>query len=202
MNKEEFTINALHNLNIPLKSFTGKSIVDLIVLGQRKADWSASGASKISKKYFPNKPQSQPIFTQLLIAMGKSYCSTCCNVLAPEDFHSNKSSATGRQSMCKPCTSNHRSKNVNTTYYNAKRRAEQRQAIPPWANLNKIKQIYENCPKGYHVDHIFPLNGENCCGLHVETNLQYLSAEDNMRKGNKMPVSTSGEATCFTCSLR
>lgn len=202
MNKEEFTINALQSLNIPLKSPTGKSIVNLILLGYREAGWSAGGASKLSKKYFPDKPKSQPIFTKLLLLLNKSYCSKCYKVLDPEHFHSNKSNPTGLQNMCKHCVSVYRRENVDTTYYNAKRRAEERQAIPPWANLNKIKGIYDNCPLGYHVDHIFPLNGENICGLHVETNLQYLLAEDNMRKGNKMPVSTSGEATCFTRSLR
>lgn len=188
MNKKEFTINALQSLNIPLKSQTGKSIVDLILLGYKQAGWSAGGASKISKKYFLDKPKSQPIFTCLLLEENKSYCTQCNNVLSLDNFHSNKGMATGVQCMCKSCTSRYRRENVDTTYYNAKRRAEEKQAIPPWANLNKIKEIYDNCPKGYHVDHIFPLNGDNCCGLHVENNLQYLTAEDNMKKGNKMPV--------------
>ena len=56
---------------------------------------------------------------------------------------------------------------------------------PAWANLESIKQIYRNCPKGYHVDHVIPLNGINVCGLHVENNLQYLTAIENMAKGNK-----------------
>lgn len=188
MNKRDFVVESLKNLNIPSKSPTGKSIVDLIVLGYREAGWSAGGASKISKKYFPDKKASQPIFTQLLLIANKSYCSKCQQVLDLERFHSNKGMATSVQCMCKPCTSSYRRENVDTTYYNAKRRAEEKQAIPPWANLNKIKEIYDNCPKGYHVDHIFPLNGENSCGLHVENNLQYLTAEDNMKKGNKMPA--------------
>ena len=68
----------------------------------------------------------------------------------------------------------------------AKRRAIQLQAIPKFANLNKIREIYKNCPKGYHVDHIIPLNNPIVCGLHVEWNLQYLSAKDNCSKGNKL----------------
>jgi len=67
-----------------------------------------------------------------------------------------------------------------------KRRAIKLRAIPKFANLNKIKKIYKNCPKGYHVDHIIPLNNPIVCGLHVEWNLQYLSAKDNCSKGNKL----------------
>lgn len=70
--------------------------------------------------------------------------------------------------------------------YNAsKRRALLKQAIPSWADLEKIKEIYNNCPKGYEVDHIHPLQGENVCGLHVENNLQYLTMKENRSKYNK-----------------
>ena len=57
--------------------------------------------------------------------------------------------------------------------------------MPKWANKNKIKEIYINRPKGYQVDHIIPLKGEFVSGLHVENNLQYLSAFDNRSKNNK-----------------
>jgi len=67
-----------------------------------------------------------------------------------------------------------------------KRRAKLLQAIPKFANIDKIKEIYKNCPKGYHVDHIIPLNNPIVCGLHVEWNLQYLSAKENCSKGNKL----------------
>lgn len=69
----------------------------------------------------------------------------------------------------------------------ARQKAEKLQAIPPWANLVEIADMYFNCPKGYHVDHIYPLRGKNTCGLHVENNLQYLTAEDNLKKSNKLP---------------
>ena len=59
-----------------------------------------------------------------------------------------------------------------------------------WAlkNKEKIKQIYTNCPVGYHVDHIIPLNNSVVCGFHVESNLQYLTAKENMRKSNKFTL--------------
>jgi len=67
----------------------------------------------------------------------------------------------------------------------AKRRAINLQATPAWVNLEAIKEIYVQCPKGYHVDHIVPLQGKNVCGFHVENNLQYLKANENIRKGNR-----------------
>jgi len=64
-------------------------------------------------------------------------------------------------------------------------RAKKLKATPSWADLAKIKQAYLDCPKGFHVDHIIPLQGKNVCGFHVENNLQYLPAMDNFRKNNK-----------------
>lgn len=59
-------------------------------------------------------------------------------------------------------------------------------ATPLWADLTKIKQIYLNCPEGYEVDHVIPLHGKTVSGLHVETNLQYLTRSENAAKGNKL----------------
>ena len=67
-----------------------------------------------------------------------------------------------------------------------RRRAQKLSATPSWANKNVITEIYLNCPDGYHVDHIVPLQGKNVCGLHVEWNLQYLPANENLKKGNRL----------------
>ena len=68
----------------------------------------------------------------------------------------------------------------------AQRRAAKLNRTPDWADLNKIREIYENCPSGYQVDHIYPLQGENVSGLHVSWNLQYLTPTQNQMKGNKL----------------
>lgn len=60
--------------------------------------------------------------------------------------------------------------------------------MPAWADLSSIKNIYNQCPDGFHVDHIIPLQGLLVSGLHVENNLQYLSAKDNLHKSNKFNV--------------
>ena len=59
-------------------------------------------------------------------------------------------------------------------------RARKRNAIPLDANLKLIRKIYENCPEGYHVDHIQALASG---GLHHQDNLQYLEISENCRKG-------------------
>ena len=65
----------------------------------------------------------------------------------------------------------------------ANRRAMKLNQTPSWADLDKIKEIYLNCPEGYHVDHIHPLSKG---GLHVDYNLQWLKVYDNLSKGNKI----------------
>ena len=72
----------------------------------------------------------------------------------------------------------------------AKRRAIKLHALVSWANLAEISKIYKQCPEGYHVDHLIPLQGDLVCGLHCEHNLQYLLAKDNLSKGNKFNTDT------------
>lgn len=70
-------------------------------------------------------------------------------------------------------------------FYSSSYRAKLKQAKVLWANIEAIKNIYKNCPEGFHVDHIIPLKGKYVSGLHVETNLQYLPIYENLSKGNK-----------------
>ena len=70
----------------------------------------------------------------------------------------------------------------------ALRRSRQLQRTPPWADLDQIAAMYKNCPKGFHVDHIIPLNGKNVSGLHTIDNLQYLPGKENLCKSNKFEV--------------
>ncbi len=60
--------------------------------------------------------------------------------------------------------------------------------MPNWLTKEQkqqIKDIYNSCPKGHHVDHVVPLCGENVSGLHVPWNLQIILASDNISKSNK-----------------
>ena len=69
------------------------------------------------------------------------------------------------------------------------RRARKLQATPKWlteSQKQQIKDLYLNCPKGYHVDHIVPLKGSKVSGLHVIWNLQWLPGIVNISKSNKV----------------
>lgn len=71
--------------------------------------------------------------------------------------------------------------------YAAKHRAKVLNAIPKWADLAAIERLYKEATQSnMHVDHIFPLKGEDVCGLHVENNLQLLTPLENLKKGNQV----------------
>jgi hypothetical protein len=71
------------------------------------------------------------------------------------------------------------------TRNNAKRRAVKLSATLEWTSTGAVNDIYNNCPPEHEVDHIIPLINEKVCGLHVPCNLQYLTKEENRKKGNK-----------------
>ncbi len=69
------------------------------------------------------------------------------------------------------------------------------QRTPSWADLPQIEQFYsdarefrEALGQEFHVDHDIPLRGKKVSGLHVQTNLQILLGEENVRKNNRYIV--------------
>lgn len=98
--------------------------------------------------------------------------------------------AKNNQELCKQSSKRWKQQNKGiVNYHTNKRRARTKLQTPKWANQELIKEIYKNCPEGYDVDHIIPLQGENVCGLHVEYNLQHLSRKENQQKSNKLLIS-------------
>jgi hypothetical protein len=74
----------------------------------------------------------------------------------------------------------------------ARRRSAKKNALISWANASAIKKFYTEACRltkltgvKHHVDHIYPLQSEYMCGLHVETNLQILTEKENVAKGNR-----------------
>ncbi|NBT60091.1 hypothetical protein EBT16_15070, partial [bacterium] len=77
-------------------------------------------------------------------------------------------------------------------FYSASYRARKKQAMPLWADQEKINWFYLEATRltaetgiEYHVDHIFPLKNRYLCGLHVHENLQLLTATENFSKNNR-----------------
>lgn len=69
----------------------------------------------------------------------------------------------------------------------ARRRARLAQAMPAWADLERINAVYEMAAQmpGHEVDHIIPLAGELACGLHVADNLQVIPTGLNRAKRHR-----------------
>lgn len=74
----------------------------------------------------------------------------------------------------------------------AAREAAKLRATPAWADMHKIRAVYEEADKltsetgiQHHVDHIVPLRSDLVCGLHVHWNLRAIPASDNCSKGNR-----------------
>lgn len=102
-------------------------------------------------------------------------CPTCLQVLPHSRFNISTYNSDGLRTECKAChVANSKKYKLNVL-----------ERTPAWADQNSIRNIYLNCPEGYHVDHIVPLRGALVSGLHVPENLQYLPAEENLQKGNK-----------------
>ncbi len=65
--------------------------------------------------------------------------------------------------------------------------------MPKWADKERIAQVYKEAARltkqtkvPHHVDHIVPLRGRGVCGLHVHYNLQVLTKQENLEKGNRL----------------
>ena len=76
------------------------------------------------------------------------------------------------------------------------RRAVKMNSTPLWSDRSQIDAFVNACPPDYHLDHIIPLRGQNVCGLHVLENLQYLPAQENLRKSNKLIPITLEACVC------
>lgn len=85
--------------------------------------------------------------------------------------------------------------------YRYRSRRRTKRATPKWADLKVIDSFLMTRPDGYHLDHIIPLRGKRVCGLHVLENLQFIPAEENKNKSNKVIPITLEYAVCPITTL-
>ena len=138
-----------------------------------------------------------PIGQKILELIEHKKCYVCKEVLTLEFFSKNKHNQDGIQKSCKACDNKKPANKERAEVYRQvpsvkrsrcadqnKRRSAKMERTPVWADLEAIKTFYKNCPEGYHVDHIIPLQGDLVSGFHVLSNLQYLMASENLSKSN------------------
>lgn len=128
-----------------------------------------------SRSFNTSKTGSRSWKFELLNSIQYKYCSSCCEILPHSEFQNCKSYTDGLSIHCSVC------RNIKSK----EQKKYIRQRTPKWVNIELINNIYHNCPKGMHVDHIIPLRGVLVSGLHVPENLQYLTMEENLFKSNK-----------------
>ena len=160
-----------------------------VSLGVALKDIAAAGTiARITKRILPDKPRTTLKISSwiLLHYFDLKECPACKVILDSCEFSKNKAKPDGLNTHCKECHCRGTATTQNARQ--SKYRASKIDRTPSWASLDKIKEIYNNCPKGYHVDHIVPLQGELVSGLHVENNLQYLTMSDNCSKNNSFTV--------------
>lgn len=163
--------------------------------------------NRMIRRIFPNVKLAggeQTWFFYLLSVVEHKYCGSCGKIKQYVEYHKDSNNSNGLKSVCKECVSNN-SVGQYTRHYEAHQRsyeknkgviasrnATAKQArklrVVPWTEEKEISEFYKNCPEGYHVDHVIPLQGKYVSGLHTLNNLQYLSAEENLKKGNKFTV--------------
>jgi hypothetical protein len=169
------TMEAAKRFNLTQKPINAamKKLIPNIKLTGGNNTWKYLILSLISYKECPKCITIKPIIN---FSVNTTKCKTCISTYNTSEI--------GRKYNRDYYEHNYA---INPKYYlykTEKRSDRIKLATPPWANHQLISDFYKKCPEGYHVDHIIPIAGKNVCGLHVLWNLQYLTAKDNLQKGN------------------
>lgn len=195
----KLNLNSSLQLKKPIRGLPGYTVYDLInaIISTSSIDEAASllGYSNnpvkqsIRQVLYPiytdrscrfgeKTPGTSPWSYTLLSEIGYRMCWSCNSILPFSSFYKDSAEALGVSKECSSCRV-HR-----TRLY----KVDVKERTPPWADLVAIRKFYNDCPKGFHVDHIIPLKGKLVSGLHVVSNLQYLPAAENLAKSNKYTI--------------
>lgn len=156
------------------------------------------GYKRLFGTFYKDKPTSVWLNRWLLQLYGDyKYCKKCNEVHSKKAFGYSSTLWDNLRSECKQAEKKYElTRNVqNRKKYEIKRNLNKLLATPSWlsvAQKYEIADFYvqaalleEKTGVKYHVDHIVPLQGKNVCGLHVPWNLQILTADSNLSKGNR-----------------
>lgn len=193
-----------------LKEYTYKEIIHRVIstnvrLSLEFQEMNETTVLRLLKTIFPGKPNNTRGYDRYLLScISMKKCHKCNSIKNISEFNKSSKETDGLDTRCVSCYREYYSNNRETILEqkkqygvehlserlanNTKRRANKLNATSSWANHEEIAKIYKLCPPGYHVDHIIPLHGKLVCGLHVEHNLQYLTAKDNLSKGNSFDI--------------
>lgn len=164
---------------------------------------------RMMRRIFPDvrlNGGNQTWFYYLLSLIDHKYCGICKTIKSFSEFTQDKNNnSLGLHSICKSCKNldqvgqysryidSHKASYIKNAGKIKERsihyKLNRSKRIPVWSETSEIAKFYNDCPKGYHVDHVIPLQGKLVSGLHVISNLQYLPAKDNISKGNKFQIS-------------
>ncbi len=157
---------------------------------------------------FPNRPSGCKWSGYFLSLIELKQCSTCEEIKPVSEFYVDNSKLSSISSGCNTCncSKKHEYYAQNTELISdrnkqyrkndpdkfrvkdANKKYSKMRRIPPWSETEKINDMYRNRPEGMQVDHIIPLHGELVSGLHVFSNLQYLTVKENSLKSNKIDL--------------
>lgn len=156
-------------------------------------------------RYFTGKPCKKGHVSERLIS--NRSCITCLNVQNKKyyDLNPEKAIQKTQRWYFRDHEKHKEAKRLhmreNKDYYNVLRNHRKRgktERTPNWLTdemRREILNVYSEAQRltkltgiEFHVDHVIPLHGTIVSGLHVPWNLQILTREENISKGNKPPL--------------
>lgn len=171
-----------------LKGYTLYELVTALITYEgvseaaRSLGYSDNPLKQSIRKYIHpviEKPDSRHWRNFLLSTICVKFCYICNRIQPLDNYHSDKSQGDSLAKECKSC------KSARTKYD----KEEIALRVVPWTDKLAIREFYNNCPEGMVVDHYRPLRGRLVSGLHVLSNLRYMTREANLAKSNKFDIS-------------